>query len=237
MPAPIPDNDDQRVAALRSYHILDTTPEQAYDDFVTLAAAICQTPGASLTFLDRNRQWFKATLTAPVKETPRDVAFCAHTILKKEVMVVEDTHHDARFADYPYVLNGTGPRFYAGAPLIDHEGLALGALCVTDRQPRQITPAQTAALEALARQIIHLLELRRCSSELAGALEQVKTLRGLIPICAHCKGVRNDAGFWQSVEAYISEHSDADFSHGICPECIKAQYPDLYAEMRATGKL
>ena len=115
--------------------------------------------------------------------------------------------------------------------------MALGAICVTDQEPRHLTPEQTQALEALARQIIVLLEFRRASAELADALEHVKTLRGLIPICAHCKGIRDDAGFWQSVETYICEHSDADFSHGICPDCIKAQYPELFAELRAEGKL
>ncbi len=233
----MPNNEAQRLAALHRYHILDTPPEQAFDDFVHLASTICQTPIAVLTFLDRDRQWFKASVGATVKETPREHAFCSHTIVHDGVMIVEDALRDPRFADNPYARDGIGPRFYAGAPLIDSEGMALGAICVTDRQPRHITPEQTRALEALARQIIVLLEFRRANAELADALEQVKTLRGLIPMCAHCKGIRDDAGFWQSVETYICEHSDADFSHGICPDCIKAQYPELYAELHAEGKL
>ena len=237
MPAPLPDNESQRLAALHRYHILDTPPEQAFDDFVRLASVICQAPVAVLTFLDRDRQWFKASIGAGAKETSREHAFCSHTIVHKGIMIVEDVLRDARFADNPYAQANPGPRFYAGAPLIDNAGMALGAICVLDRQPRQITSEQARALEALARQIIVLLEFRRVSAELADALEQVKTLRGLIPICSHCKGVRDDAGFWQSVETYISDHSDADFSHGICPDCIKAQYPELYADMRAAGKL
>ena len=238
MAAPIPSNEAQRLAALHRYQILDTAPEQAFDDFAILAAAICQTPEALLTFLDRDRQWFKTSLTdAFAGETSREVSFCSHTIMHKEVFIVEDALLDARFVDNPLVTSDPSLRFYAGAPLIDREGMALGAICVLDRQPRQISPAQSKALEALARQVILLLEFRETSAELAAALTELKTLRGLLPMCTYCKGVRDDAGFWQSVEEYMSAHYDADVTHGICPDCLKEQYPEVYADLRAKGKI
>ena len=237
MPAPLPANEAQRLEALRRYQILDTPAEPAFDDFAILASTICQTPVAVLTFLDRDRQWLKASVGAPHPEKPRDDSFCSYAILRDEVMVVEDTRRDPRFSNNPYVTADGGTRFYAGAPLIDAGGMALGAICVLDCQPRQLSPEQCKALEALARQIILQLEFRRTSADLAEALTQIKTLRGLLPMCAHCKGIRDDLGFWQSVESYVSAHSDADFSHGICPDCLQEQHPEVYAALHAKGQI
>ena len=237
MPAPLPDNEAKRLEALQRYHILDTPPEQTFDDFALLASAICQTPIATMTFIDRHRQWFKASLGLESRESPREDAFCAHTILNDEVMVVEDATRDERFADNPFVKADPHIRFYAGAPLIDHDGMALGSICVIDRQPRPLAPEQRAALQALARQIIAQLEFRRTSAELAAALTDLKTLRGLLPICAYCKGIRDDEGYWQSVETYVSAHTGADFSHGICPICLQQQYPEAYKQLKAEGKI
>ena len=228
MIAPLPTNETKRLEALRRFRILDTPAEQSFDDFAFLASTICQTPIALVTLVDTDRQWFKARLGFDVSETPREQAFCAHTILGTDVMIVEDASHDARFANNPLVTGEAHIRFYAGAPLIDGEGNGLGSLCVIDRHPRPLTPEQSKALQALARQIISHLELRRASADLAEALSDIKTLRGLLPICSHCKGVRNDSGFWQSVEAYIMAHSEAIFTHGICPACLKLHYPTIY---------
>lgn len=228
MGVPLPTNEFKRLEALRRYQILDTPAEQAFDDFALLASTICGTPIALMTLIDEQRQWFKAAVGIGGTETLREHAFCAYTILGPEVMVVEDARQDTRFAANPYVMADPHVRFYAGAPLIDSEGNALGSLCVIDREPRPLPSSQKQALEALARQIIAQLEARLVSSMLADSLTHIKTLRGLLPICAHCKGIRNDSGYWESVETYVAAHSEAGFSHGICPPCLKKHYPDYH---------
>jgi hypothetical protein len=109
--------------------------------------------------------------------------------------------------------------------LINPEGLALGTLCAIDRQPRQLTAKQEKAMQALARQVMALLEFRRVSARLADALEQVQTLQALLPICAWCKRIRDDEGYWDQVEAYFHKQTGVDFTHGICPECLEKVRP------------
>ncbi len=167
-----PANEEARLAALRSYAILDTAPEDAFDDLVRIASAICGVPMASVSLVDRDRQWFKAQMGLEDKETSRDSAFCAHAILAPDdVMVVRDALEDVRFHDNPLVRGNPNIRFYAGAPLVDAEGQALGTLCVLDRQPRELTAHQLEALNALSRQVAKLLELRRVSRALSLQLE------------------------------------------------------------------
>src|SRR5512137_2598258 len=225
MNAPIPDNETDRLAALREYHILDTEAEQAYDDITALAAYVCDVPIAMISLVDKNRQWFKSRLGLNRQETPRDVAFCAHAILQSEPLIVRDALKDVRFADSALVRRSPHIRFYAGFPLTTAEGFALGTLCAIDRRPRQLSAEQKVAMQALARQVMALLELRRVSTRMAEALERVKTLHGLLPICAWCKRIRDDHGYWSQVEAYIHEHTGADFTHGICPDCLQKQSP------------
>ena len=159
------------------------------------------------------------------RETPRDVAFCAHAILQTEPMIVKDALKDARFSDSALVTRSPHIRFYAGFPLSSPEGFALGMLCAIDRKPRQLSEEQKKAMQVLSRQVMTLLELRRVSMRMAEALEKVKTLHELLPICAWCKRIRDDQGYWNQVEAYIHQHTGADFTHGICPECLEKQRP------------
>ena len=162
-----PDNEAARLAALRSYEVLDTQPEASFDDLVRIAAAICAVPSASVSLIDADRQWFKARQGIEDSETARDVSFCGHAILDPQnLMIVADAADDVRFQDNPFVTQEDGIRFYAGAPLLSREGHAVGTLCVFDNKPKQLLPFQKEALHALSRQVSQLLELRRVSREL-----------------------------------------------------------------------
>ena len=160
---PIPANDVARVAALRALGILDTPPEPNYDDLTRLAAQICQVPIALISLVDADRQWFKARVGLDPAETPRELSFCAHAIAEPQtdVFVVPDASADPRFAANALVTGAPHIRFYAGTPLVTHDGWALGTLCIIDRVPRQLTPDQLHALTTLRRHILDALELRR----------------------------------------------------------------------------
>jgi PAS domain S-box-containing protein len=174
MRAPWPANEAERLQTLQRYAILDTAAEREFDDLVRLAAHICETPIAAVTFIDRDRQWLKARLGIETCETPRDLAFCAHTILDPYSMLeVEDTRKDPRFADHPGVTSNPGIRFYLGAPLTTPEQHALGSLCVVDYRPRTLTDSQREALQALSRQAIAQLERRRALNERMHAVNLV----------------------------------------------------------------
>lgn len=203
------DNDEKaRLAALRSYRILDTDPELAFDDLTLLASQICNTPIALISLVDEDRQWFKSRVGLSTRETSRDIAFCAYAIRQPGLFVVPDALKDGRFRDNPLVVSDPRIRFYTGAPLLSREGEALGTLCVIDREPRTLTTLQVEALEALRRQVMAQLELRRNLHDLRRALEErdaaesereqlvvelresldhVRKLSGLVPACRSCQ--------------------------------------------------
>jgi two-component system NtrC family sensor kinase len=157
----MPTPDSARVAALEKYAILDTEPEQAFDDLTLLASYVCKTPIALISLVDEDRQWFKSKIGMSVSETPREVAFCSVAIQQSDVMVVPDTLKDERFRNNPFVIADPRIRFYAGAPLITEEGYALGTLCVVDQKPREFGADQKEALQALSRLVVAQLEFRR----------------------------------------------------------------------------
>lgn len=153
------------------YDVLDTLPEEAFDDIVFLASVICETPIALISLVDESRQWFKARVGVDVEETSREVAFCAHAILEpEEILVVPDALEDPRFATNPMVTEERGIRFYAGVPLNNPQGLPLGTLCLMDRVPRRLTAEQARALAALSREVMVHLELRRTVALLTSQL-------------------------------------------------------------------
>ncbi|MEO1446455.1 MAG: diguanylate cyclase, partial [Cyanobacteria bacterium J06635_11] len=170
-----PAQETLRLAKLQDYNILDTLPESAYNEIVELVAHICQAPTALVSLIDANRQWFKAKVgLEDITESPRDIAFCAHTIQNTALMVVEDTHESPLFRDNPLVTGPPYIRFYAGAPLLTPDGYALGSLCVIDYQPRQLSDSQLQALEVLSHQVISQMELRRQASQLQLSNEQLE---------------------------------------------------------------
>ncbi|MCY7375769.1 MAG: PAS domain S-box protein [Pyrinomonadaceae bacterium] len=155
-------NEAKRIKELESYHILDTPPEQAYDDIIQLAAEICKTPMAMVSLIDNNRQWFKSKIGLEPAELPRAAAFCSHAILQPDrILLIENAPTDIRFADNPLVTGEPHIRFYAGAPLVARNGEALGTLCVIDKKPRRLSEKQKLSLRVLARQVVAQMELRR----------------------------------------------------------------------------
>lgn len=156
-----PANEAARIAALDKYAILDTDPEQSFDDLTLLASFVCKTPIALISLVDEDRQWFKSRIGIEPSETSRDIAFCSTAILQPDVFVVPDALADDRFRDNPLVVSDPHIRFYAGAPLINEDGFALGTLCVVDRAPRELAPDEREALKALSRLVLAQLEFRR----------------------------------------------------------------------------
>jgi formate hydrogenlyase transcriptional activator len=167
--APIPSNEEARLQAVKDSGILNTPPERCYDQLIELAASICDAPVAILSLIASDRQWFKSKLGLTFSETSRDVAFCSHTILGRDVLVVQDAQQDQRFADNLLVTSDPNIRFYAGAPLITPEGHALGTLCVLDYVPRQLSEQQREALRVLSSQAVAQIELRKTRSHLQNA--------------------------------------------------------------------
>ena len=176
MEAPLPANETDRLAALYGLDVLDTEPEKDFDDIVALASHVCGVPMSLVSLLDTDRQWFKARIGTDLTETTRDLSFCAHAILGRDLLVVPDARQDARFADNPLVTEPGGIRFYAGAPLVTSDGFGLGALCVIDSEPRRLDVEQLQALRALARQVTSQLELRRYAVTLANTTARLQEL-------------------------------------------------------------
>lgn len=171
---PFPSDEKQRVAAVRSYHLLDTLPEKDFDNITALTASICDTPIALVTLLDSDRNFLKSHYGLSFNDTPRDTSFCGHAILEEtDIFVVEDARKDPRFENNPLTTN-MDAIFYAGARLVNSEGYSLGTLCVFDTKPRTITKKQRNALSALAYQVVNLFEARKHNRMLMAAQEELR---------------------------------------------------------------
>lgn len=172
--APLPENEQERLAELRKYNILDTEPEAVFESMVQLASYICKTPISAISLVDENRQWFKAIVGIDAKETPRDVAFCAHAILQNDAFVIENALEDERFHDNPLVTDGPGIRFYAGVPLVTPSGIHLGTLCVIDTESRSIQQEQLDAIKTLADGVMAHLDLRLSHKEIRKYVDELQ---------------------------------------------------------------
>ncbi|MDB4941455.1 MAG: sensory box protein [Labilithrix sp.] len=179
MPVPPHPRERERLAALQELQLLDTLPEQVFEDVVAVASALCGTPVSMFSLVDETRQWFKARLGFDGEETPRDIALCSHAILGDELLEVPDARQDARFADNPLVTSA-GLRFYAGMPIRSPGGLPIGTLCVIDSMPRELTAAQRKALAALARQLEYVLFARAQILEAQDRERRVRALEVLL---------------------------------------------------------
>src|SRR5215831_12066795 len=179
MSYPVPKNEAGRLRALRSYKILDTKPEERFDELTKLAALICGVPISLISLIDTDRQWFKSKFGLSLEETPRAQAFCTHAIMQPEMFVVPDATQDERFAQNPLVTGDLHVRFYAGAPLAARDGHLLGTLCVIDREPHTLTDAQKEALKIVGRLVIANIELRNDVRELREGLTREATERSV----------------------------------------------------------
>lgn len=220
------DQDERaRLDALRSYAILDTRSEAAFDEIAAMAAELCDVPIAVVSLVDEHRQWSKAAHGCPRGEVERSRSFCTHAITRDEALVVHDATRDPRFAHNAMVTGEPHIRFYAGQPLRDGAGHALGSLCLIDRRPRALPDAHRRTLRRLAAHVIHLLELRRGNRELAACLQRVDHLAQLVPMCGHCHAVRSEDDRWQRIEHFLRDLNGARFTHGVCPACMLQHYP------------
>jgi signal transduction histidine kinase len=183
--SPLPDDEAARLQELRSYNLIDTPSEVEFDDLVRLASIICEVPIALVSLVDESRQGFKAKQGLDVHEIPRSVAFCSHTILQKNLLVVEDAIQDERFSSNPLVLGEPHIRFYAGAPLITAAGHALGSLCVIDFVPRTLDAPQREALRLLSRQVVSQIERRWAKADMVVAEKINKAMDQLLSLLSH----------------------------------------------------
>lgn len=181
-----PSNEIERLKSIESYHIESWGSEKDFDELTMLAAEICQTPIALVTILGENKQWFKSGFGTELKETAREVAFCSHAILdEREIMVVKDARKDERFVNNPLVTGDTRIVFYAGVPLVNPEGYALGTICVIDHEEKELSESQLRALRVLGKQALHQMELRRKLKELENANEALIEANSFIEKFAH----------------------------------------------------
>src|SRR6516164_2164794 len=200
MPYPVPENEADRLQTLRAYKILDTKPEERFDELTRLAALICGVPISLISLIDTDRQWFKSRFGLDVEETPRAQAFCTHAIMQRDMFVVPDATKDERFAQNPLVTGDLHIRFYAGAPLAARDGHVLGTLFVIDHEPHTLTQAQKEALKIVGRLVIANFELRRDLQELRDALAARdaaegslgQSSAGLEEIISRLQGVASD---------------------------------------------
>lgn len=234
-------DENTRLNVLKSYDILDTEPQQIYDDITLIASQICKVPIALISLIDENRQWFKSKIGLEATETPREYAFCSHAIENpSELFIIKDALEDSRFNSNPLVIDNPHIRFYAGAPLVTPDGFALGTLCVIDQVPRELSDEQLNALAALQRNVVTAFELRKSLKEIKLAkdaltkseaqLREINATKDrFFSIIAH--DLKNPLGSFKEITNYLAE-SYNDFSEADKIEFLnlmKDSSQNLYA--------
>jgi PAS domain S-box-containing protein len=221
MIAELPVNEILRLKALHDLAVLDTPREQSFDDVAQVAMQLCNTPMAVVSLIDKNRQWFKSCIGMDAMETSRDIAFCAHAILTpQDILIVPDATLDNRFADNPMVTNAPYIHFYAGAPLVTEDGLALGTLCVVDYEPRILSQAQINSLGALARQVMQLLKLKSINNAVQEYSSRMQLIADNVPVLI---GELNLAGRY-----IFCNKKYEDWLHHDVKTCIGKSPVDIY---------
>jgi PAS domain S-box-containing protein len=212
--------DPSRLSVLKQYEVLDSLPEKALDDLTAMAAEICETPIALISIVDETRVWFKAKYGLAATETPAEISFCTEAITHKDLLIIPDATQDPRYATHPFVI-GKGLRFYASAPLISPENIALGTLCVIDTKPRTLTESQKRSLRVLAEQVTTHLELGRqlCALRMSQesfscAFENAAIGMGVVSLDGHWMKV-NDAlcDLLGYTSAELCEKTVGDITH------------------------
>lgn len=212
--APFPPNETERLAALNRLNILDSEPDPDFDGIVSLGATLFDVPICLVSLVDADRQWFKARVGLDADATPRDIGFCAHTILGRDTLIVEDATLDERFAESPLVTGSPYVRFYAGAPLTLGGGINVGSLCIIDHHPRTLSDGDTHRLGVLARAVVAQMRLNQ--------LEAAWPVIGArVALCAWCNNVRTEdadgVATWKPLHERVADIETV--SHGICPSC------------------
>lgn len=200
-------DDAARLAALHRYGILDTELEPAFDDLASIAGHVCGTPIALISFVDRNRQWMKSHIGVEVTEVPLSQSVCRHAVVQPGVFEVPDLALDPRFSRLDIVTQSEPLKFYAGAPLVTPDGFALGTLCVLDHQPRVLSQMQRDMLEALAQQVIRLLELKRVNDRQSEMLAELEAARQRMAVLAHTDVLTGLANRRSFTERLRQEHA------------------------------
>jgi len=203
-------NEQQRLWELYSYEILDTSPDEEFDEIVKLASQICNVPISLISLVETSRQWFKAKVGLDANETSKEISFCAHAIAQdEEFFEVGDATKDYRFYDNPLVTESPNIRFYAGVPLVSRNGFKLGTLCVINSVPQHLTQEQSFGLKVLANQVIKLLDLRINNKQLAAQKlrlkQQAEMQNRIISIIAH--DVRNPVASLKQIIEFSNNNS------------------------------
>lgn len=211
----LPEHESRRLEQLSEYDILDTLPEDIYDEITLLAATICNTPISLISFVDEGRQWFKSHFGLSVTQTPREISFCAHAIITPQhPFIINDSRKDKRFADNPLVINEPQFIFYAGVPLVTHTGDALGTLCVVDSKAHKLSDKQIKALQILGKQVMTQLELRKKNAFLSNMydelLENYEDVEQFSYTAAH--DLRNPLHNITSLVSFLKEDEDNKFT-------------------------
>jgi signal transduction histidine kinase len=244
--AQLPLNEELRLAELEANGILDSDPEKEFDQLAELIKHITNCSYVTISFLGKDRQWFKSSIGIEMTETSRDISFCSHTILDKKIMVVPDSLEDERFADNPLVTDGPRIRFYAGAPIVS-KGQNLGAVCAFDSVTRSLSPEQLRSLEIISLQVTRLLELRlKNKLILKKSAELLEMERSTVQFTIgeqekerQAIGLELHENFAQIVAAcimHLNFAGDSNSTNGHFIQSAKRELNNMLSEMRKLSK-
>lgn len=227
-------SEEQRLAALRRYRIVDTPPEGAFDNLTALVAQLLDVPIAIISLVDEDRIWFKSHHGVEVEHVERVSGLCASAILQDLPYVLTDAQKDPRSLLNPLVAHELGFGFYAGVPLKTHDGFNLGTLCVAGPVARDVSETELDILQSLSQTVMDQIETRLAlidpnqrGADLEAAMLEINKLRSLLSICSECKKIREGPD-WVPVEVYVEKYVEGvSFSHTLCPGCTDSYLADL----------